>query len=140
MGDVIASPTPVLLPGADMDLAMAAAERLAELLEAELAALQGRDIERLEQMQASKTTQLQALAAWAAGAVGTPGWSEFQDRIAQCRQAHWRNETLMARQLDAIRGTLIALQAHDGAGGAVELYDRMGQMARRKGARGYSDA
>lgn len=141
-----------LLPGDSTDAAMAAGARLADLLDAEFAALKVQDMNAMEQLQADKTAQLQALTAWAAQAAPSQnpadtetdtarlaGWPAFQDLMAQCRQAHWRNETLMSRQLDAIRGTLRALNAGESSG-SVELYDRMGQMGRRLGARGYSDA
>lgn len=141
---------PALQPGDGVDAALAASDRLAAVLEAEFEALKGRDIEAMERLQPGKTAQLQALSDWAAharpadaadaaGPDPLPGWSDFLDRIAQCRQAHWRNETLLVRQLDAIRGTLRALHAGEDAA-SVELYDRMGQVARRMSARGYSDA
>lgn len=147
---------PALAPGDTMDQAVAAVARLADLLEAEFAALQVKDTEAIEQIQADKTARLQALAIWAADA--TPrthadetrqsnpsralpsGWSDFQVLIAQCHQAHWRNETLMSRQLEAIRETLNALYIHDARNGPVELYDRMGQLPKRQRAQRYSDA
>ena len=136
---------PTLLPGDSLEAALALGERLAATLEAEFEALKARDIEAMEQLQPGKTAQLQALSDWAAQAApredqaAPPGWPEFVERMDQCRQTHWRNETLLMRQLDAIRGTLRALHAGEDAA-SVELYDRMGKVARRLGARGYSDA
>ena len=151
MSQALAAPAgvpaaPALQLGQAVDAALAATDRLQALLEAEFEALKARDIEAMEQMQADKTAQLQALSDWAAGAApaegatqAPPGWPEFLERIGQCRQAHWRNETLLMRQLDAISGTLRALHAGEDAA-SVELYDRMGQVARRMSARGYSQA
>jgi flagellar biosynthesis/type III secretory pathway chaperone len=154
-GDLTAQPSlpdlpPPLPSSAPPTEALAAAAQLAVWLEAEFSALKTQDIDRFEQLQPGKTAQLQALTDWAsanvpekdeAGLAGTApaGWNDFQDLIRQCRDAHWRNETLMSRQLDAIRGTLRALHSNDPAS-TVELYDRMGQMSRRMGARGFGDA
>jgi flagellar biosynthesis/type III secretory pathway chaperone len=148
-------PLPDLLPPLMADAphadAMASAANLAVWLEAEFSALKAQDIDRFEQLQPGKTAQLQALTDWAstnapdpdgvgvAGSVPAADWNDFQDLIRQCRDAHWRNETLMSRQLDAIRGTLRALHSSDPAA-TVDLYDRMGQMSRRMGARGFGDA
>jgi len=142
-----AEPLAALLPNAPHDQAMAAVARLATWLEDEFSALKTQDIDHFEQLQPGKSAQLQALTAWAAANAPVPdqnaplpaGWSDFQDQIRLCRDAHWRNETLMSRQLDAIRGTLQALHAPDPAS-SVELYDRMGQMSRRMGARGFGNA
>jgi len=142
-----AEPPTALLPGAPHDQAMAAVASLATWLEEEFSALKKQDIDRFEQLQPGKTEQLQALTAWAAANApeadpNTPlpaGWPDFQEQIRLCRDAHWRNETLMSRQLDAIRGTLQALHSPDPAS-SVDLYDRMGQMSRRMGGRGFGNA
>jgi hypothetical protein len=136
-----------LLPGAPHAQAMAAVARLGAWLEDEFDALKTQDMDRFEQLQPGKTEQLQALTAWAAASAPPPGsegpapadWTDFQEQIRLCRDAHWRNETLMSRQLDAIRGTLQALQLSDPAS-SVDLYDRMGQMSRRMGGRGFGNA
>lgn len=59
--------------------------------------------------------------------------------MVQCRDAHRRNELLIARQLDAIRGTISALQGTSGQA-SVEVYDRLGKLSRIKRARGYNEA
>jgi hypothetical protein len=46
-----------------------------------------------------------------------------------------RNLQLLQRQLQAVRGTLQALQGDSAP--AIDLYDRMGQIARRPGILGY---
>jgi hypothetical protein len=48
---------------------------------------------------------------------------------------HRRNEILIIRKLDAIRGTLQTLNGTDSTA-SVEVYDRLGRMARGRGGRG----
>ena len=142
-----AEPPAALLAGDPHAQAMAAVARLRAWLEEEFNALKSQDLDRFEQLQPGKTEQLQALTAWAAASAPAADseapvpadWSDFQDQIRLCRDAHWRNETLMSRQLDAIRGTLQALHSPDPAS-SVDLYDRMGQMSRRMGGRGFGNA
>ena len=62
-------------------------------------------------------------------------WQQLQEPLLQCKQDHMRNIQLLQRQLQAVRGTLQALQGDSAP--AVDLYDRMGQIARRQGAWGY---
>jgi hypothetical protein len=51
---------------------------------------------------------------------------------------HRRNAMLIERKLDAIRGTLHSLRAGD-SGSPVEVYDRLGQVARFSRGRGYQE-
>jgi flagellar biosynthesis/type III secretory pathway chaperone len=55
--------------------------------------------------------------------------------VADCQNLHKRNELLLARQLDGIRRTLGALQK---SSDDEDLYDRLGQLARRR-ARLFTD-
>lgn len=125
------------------DQAMAVAEQLHGLLQQEFESLKGRDLDAFEALQPAKTERLGQLDAWAqqARADGEqhPQWTLVQDRVAQCLADHRRNENLLNRQLLATRGALQALQSAQGVS-SVELYDRLGQVAQRGGARGYSDA
>jgi hypothetical protein len=59
--------------------------------------------------------------------------------MAQCRDMHRRNEVLIGRKIDAIRGALQSLQVQDPAS-SVEIYDRLGKLNRVRRGRGYSDA
>ncbi|NBS13057.1 MAG: hypothetical protein EBS77_10430, partial [Gammaproteobacteria bacterium] len=56
-----------------------------------------------------------------------PLWNTIQDRLEACKRAHQRNELLISRQLDAIRGALSTLQAQD-PGSTLELYDKLGKV------------
>lgn len=117
-----------------------AVARLSEILAQEFEALKSRDLTAFELAQDEKHTLLQglvALAEWAAVQTPTPViWQQQQDALQQCKQDHLRNIQLLQRQLEAVKGTLQALQGESYAP-AVDLYDRMGQLARRSGASGY---
>jgi flagellar biosynthesis/type III secretory pathway chaperone len=126
-------------PLAAMMAAPADTVRLAEILATEFEALKNRDLEAFESVQDEKTGVLQRLAAlaeWAAVQNPQPqAWQQLQDDLAQCKQDHLRNIQLMQRQLQAVRGTLQALQGESAP--TLDLYDRMGQVSRRSGAWGY---
>jgi flagellar biosynthesis/type III secretory pathway chaperone len=109
-------------------------------LEAEFAALKVRDLAAFESVQEEKNQLLQGLAdlaAWVAVQSPVPLlWQQAQDSLRLSKQNHLRNIQLLQRQLQAVKGTLQALQG-DSASPAVDLYDRMGQIARRPGVWAY---
>ena len=80
--------------------------------------------------------QLAALAEQALAQKPVPDlWLQLQDSLHQSKQNHLRNSQLLQRQLAAVKGSLQALQGESAPN--VDLYDRMGQMAKRHGAWGY---
>jgi hypothetical protein len=92
--------------------------RLAEILDLEFESLKVRDLAAFEAVQEEKNQLLQNLSQLA-------GWASAQNPVP-----------LLQRQLQAVKGALQALQGESVAP-AVDLYDRMGQIARRPGAWGY---
>ncbi len=117
-----------------------AVARLAEILALEFEALKPRELTTFESIQEEKNAVLQnlaVLAEWATAQTPIPLlWQQQQDSLQQCKQDHMRNLQLLQRQLEAVKGTLQALQGESSAP-AVDLYDRMGKLARRSGAWGY---
>jgi len=117
-----------------------AVARLAEILGLEFEALKVRDLTAFEAIQEEKNILLEnlaKLAQWATPQNPVPLiWQQVQDSLRQSKQDHLRNIQLLQRQLQAVKGTLQALQG-DSAAPSVDLYDRMGQIARRPGAWGY---
>jgi flagellar biosynthesis/type III secretory pathway chaperone len=117
-----------------------AVARLSEILGLEFEALKVRDLAAFEGVQEEKNSLLQnlaRLAEWAAPQSPVPlQWQQVQDSLRQSKQDHLRNIQLLQRQLQAVKGTLQALQG-ESAAPSVDLYDRMGQIARRPGAWGY---
>lgn len=108
---------------------------LAQTLAQEFEVLKTRDLTALEALQSGKTELLQRLAQaaqWAADQTPTPApWLQLQDALQQCKQDHLRNIQLMQRQLQAVKGTLQALQGESAP--SVDLYNRLGQVSRRHG-------
>ena len=133
----------------DKDGSMARATRalpmagdLAQILEMEFEALQKQDLERFEQLQARKTDLLAELTGLCPPAdilQSDPQWQTLLTAMTECRDLHRRNAMLIERKLEAIRGTLQSLQSSV-ATSTVEVYDRLGQVARFSRSRGYTDA
>ena len=133
----------------DKDGSMARATRalpmagdLAQILEMEFEALQKQDLERFEQLQARKTDLLAELTGLCPPAdvlQSEPQWQALLTAMTECRDLHRRNAMLIERKLEAIRGTLQSLQSSV-ATSTVEVYDRLGQVARFSRSRGYTDA
>jgi flagellar biosynthesis/type III secretory pathway chaperone len=125
--------------------AMAKVGELESVLEEEFSALKVQDLDRFEQLLTLKNNLLQQLSDITgvkqpedADKLGAP-WEEFRSRMLACRDLHRRNEILIVRKLDAIRGALDSLQVTDPAS-SVEVYDRLGRVNRRRRGRGYSEA
>ena len=125
--------------------ALGMASSLEQLLETEFEQLKAQDLDAFEATQSTKNSLLQELTRLAgiegpesADALG-PEWDGFKARMMHCRDLHRRNEVLIHRKIEAIRGTLQSLQVEDPAS-SVEIYDRLGQLSRARRGRGYSDA
>ena len=124
---------------------MALAQSLEQLLEREFDLLKVQDLAAFEAQQPAKNNLLQQLTQLTgitgpgtAEALG-PQWRPFRLHMAHCRDLHRRNEVLISRKLDAIRGALQSLQVQDPTS-SVEIYDRLGKVSRgRRRGRGYSD-
>ena len=61
----------------------------------------------------------------------SPLWSEITTTLERCKAAHQRNEHLISKQLDAIKGALSSLQVGQEKD-TVEIYTKMGKMAQIK--------
>ena len=131
---------------ASLEQALALAKTLEEMLEREFEQLKVQDLDAFEASQGTKNDLLQQLAQLAgiqgpdsADALG-PEWDGFKAHMAHCRDMHRRNEVLIGRKVDAIRGALQSLQVQDPTS-SVEIYDRLGKVSRgRRRSRGYTDA
>ena len=116
--------------------------RLIELLGLEFEVLKARDMAGFEGLQDERIAVLQRLsqiAQWVSGQDPVPVlWQNLQADLQQCKQDHLRNIQLLQRQLQAVKGALQALQGESAA--TVDLYDRMGQVSRRRGISSFLDA
>jgi flagellar biosynthesis/type III secretory pathway chaperone len=142
---MIASPLSAMIdPGAELASAMTHGHALHELLEQEFDALRTQELDRFESLQPEKLQIFETLSQVVAlgqqdEIFDRPEWLSFRELIASCRDLHRRNEVLISRKLDAIRGTLHTLRGADPTA-SVEVYDRLGRMSRTRGGRGYEEA
>ena len=131
-------------------LAETIAGQLEELLEAELEDLKVPRPEGLDDLQLRKGALLEQLGQVVPVPLGTAEevpaeWLTFSERIRHCKQLHRRNEILVQRRLDTVRGAISALQIA-GEGLIDETYDRSGRLGwsgsirGRRAHNGYSEA
>ena len=121
--------------------ALSLANQLSELLLLEFDALKVQDLDRFEALQPGKNELLAGLSQLCPSAEDLQALPEFEDLrtlLVECRDLHRRNAVLIDRKLDTIRGTLHSLHTGD-SGSPVEVYDRLGQVARFSKGRGYQD-
>ena len=115
--------------------------QLVQLLALEFEALKSQDLDRFESLQPGKDdllAELSSLCPSAEDLQQLPEWEILRERLIECRDMHRRNAMLIERKLDAIRGTLHSLRSGD-SGSPVEVYDRLGQVARFSRGRGYQE-
>lgn len=120
---------------------LSVSEQLVQLLALEFEALKSQDLDRFESLQPGKNdllAELSSLCPSAEDLQQLPEWDTLRERLIECRDMHRRNAMLIERKLDAIRGTLHSLRAGD-SGSPVEVYDRLGQVARFSRGRGYQE-
>ena len=121
--------------------ALIVSDQLVQLLALEFEALKSQDLDRFESLQAGKNDLLAELAGLCPSAEDLqklPEWDALRELLIECRDMHRRNAVLIERKLDTIRGALHSLRAGD-SGSPVEVYDRLGQVARFSRGRGYQE-
>lgn len=121
--------------------ALSLANQLSELLLLEFEALKAQDLDRFEALQPGKNELLAGLSQLCPSSEDLQRLPEFEvlrDLLVECRDLHRRNAVLIERKLDTIRGTLHSLHTGE-SGSPVEVYDRLGQVARFSKGRGYQD-
>ena len=117
------------------------ATQLSQLLLLEFDALKIQDLDRFESLQSGKNDLLAGLAKLCPSAEdlqNLPEYEELRELLIECRDLHRRNAVLIERKLDTIRGTLHSLHTGE-SGSPVEVYDRLGQVARFSKGRGYQE-
>ena len=142
------SPAADTLPPATSPELVAALEHglsLHNLLQEEFEALRVQDLQAFEALQEPKLDIFKILTQLTGAGeenkvLDEPQWDTFKNLINDCRDMHRRNEVLISRKLDAIRGTLNTLRGTSDPAASVDVYDRLGRMSRRRGGRGYEDA
>ena len=123
------------------DQVLALTGQLAQLLALEFDALKSQDLDQFESLQPAKIELLRELTEKCPSAQelqDLPEWENLRETLIQCRDLHRRNAILIERKLDTIRGTLHSLRFGE-SGSTVEVYDRLGQVARFSRGRGYQE-
>ncbi len=116
---------------------LASVRRLDSLLTEEFEALKKQDLEIFEALQSEKVKILEGLAdlpiadesldqATRQQLINDPMWNEITRLLERCKRSHQRNELLISKQLDSIRGALSALQNQDPSA-TLELYTKLGK-------------
>ena len=121
--------------------ALSVSDQLVQLLALEFEALKSQDLDRFESLQAGKNDLLAELAGLCPSSEDLqqlPEWEALREKLIECRDLHRRNAVLIERKLDTIRGALHSLRVGD-SGSPVEVYDRLGQVARFSRGRGYQE-
>lgn len=121
--------------------ALTLSDQLVQLLALEFEALKSQDLDRFESLQPGKNdllAQLSQLCPSAEDLQNLPEWEALREKLIECRDLHRRNAVLIERKLDTIRGALHSLRVGD-SGSPVEVYDRLGQVARFSRGRGYQE-
>ena len=116
---------------------LAAVRRLDSLLTEEFEALKTQKLDAFEALQAEKISLLESLAELNLSEdkmdreslerlINDPTWNEITSILERCKRSHQRNELLISKQLDSIRGALSALQNQDPTA-TLELYTKLGK-------------
>ena len=117
--------------------ALASVRRLDSLLTEEFEALKTQKLDAFEALQAEKISLLESLAELNLSKdkmdreslerlINDPTWNEITSILERCKRSHQRNELLISKQLDSIRGALSALQNQDPTA-TLELYTKLGK-------------
>ena len=117
--------------------ALASVRRLDSHLTEEFEALKTQKLDAFEALQAEKIGLLESLAELNLSEdkmdreslerlINDPTWNEITSILERCKRSHQRNELLISKQLDSIRGALSALQNQDPTA-TLELYTNLGK-------------
>lgn len=121
---------------------MAQVDTLESVLEQEFEALKKQDLAHLDRLLNAKNEILSDISRLTGVSDANDAqklnesWDGFRSRMDYCKNLHRRNEVLVNRKLDAIRGALKSLHITDPTS-SVEVYDRLGKLNRVKRSRSY---
>jgi len=127
------------------------ANALKAVLDKEFSALKEQDMTAFETLQAQKLEiltflssddlleRVKAYTENDTAAANLALWDEVMQLIAECRDLHRRNEVLISRKLESIRGALQTIQSNDPLS-SVEVYDRLGKIRQGRSRQTMGDA
>ena len=126
------------------DHAIRFASELHRLLELEFEALKLQNLSEIESIQEKKIPILEYLSsdsvkANVTDATGDADWESFKSIISECKNAHRRNEILVNRRIESIKGALNTVTG-DNKDDGLEMYDKLGKLAQKKSNKGILEA
>ncbi len=129
-------------PTARLTEALALVDRLRQLMDLEFETLKTQELDRFDALQPAKAELMDAVAQASPDAATLqqdPAWASLKEALLECRDLHRRNAVLIERKLEAIRNALQSLTLATQTS-SVDVYDRLGQVARFQRGRGYQEA
>ena len=126
------------------DDAIRFANELHKLLELEFEALKLQNLSEIESIQEKKIPILEYLDSDSVKANvtetrGDADWESFKSIISECKNAHRRNEILVNRRIDSIKGALNTVTGEN-KDDELEMYDKLGKLAPKKSNKGILEA
>ena len=121
----------------DLLPALTSVRRLDSLLTEEFEALKMQKLDVFEALQTEKISILGSLTKLnlteerldketLEQLINDPTWNEITSTLERCKRSHQRNELLISKQLESIRGALSALHNQDPTA-TLELYTKLGK-------------
>ncbi len=112
------------------------ANELHKLLEREFEALRLQDLSEIESIQEKKLPILEYLSSDSVTAnlsetSGETEWESFKSIINECKNAHRRNEILVNRRIESIKGALTTVTGQN-KDDELEMYDKLGKLSQKK--------
>ena len=128
----------------DADDAIRFANELLKLLELEFEALKLQNLPEIESIQEKKIPILEYLGSDSVKvkvteARGDADWESFKSIISECKNSHRRNEILVNRRIESIKGALNTVTG-DNKDDELEMYDKLGKLAQKKSNKGILEA
>ena len=120
------------------------ANELHKLLEREFEALRLQDLSEIESIQEKKLPILEYLSSDSVTANlsetnGETEWESFKSIINECKNAHRRNEILVNRRIESIKGALTTVTGQN-KDDELEMYDKLGKLSQKKNSKGILEA
>jgi flagellar biosynthesis/type III secretory pathway chaperone len=124
--------------------ALERAANLRALLEKEFEALKSQQLDTFESLQQEKLDILTFLGSdtlsnylksqtkgGSSAATAVASWDNIITIVAECKDLHRRNQILINRKIESVKGALQTIQSPN-AGPSVEVYDRLGKVKSRR--------
>ena len=126
------------------DNAIRFANELQTLLELEFEALKSQNLSEIESIQEKKVPILEFLGSDSVKSNvtksrGDADWEVFKSIINECKNAHRRNEILVNRRIESIKGALNTVTGEN-KDDELEMYDKLGKLAQKKITKGILEA